>query len=117
MRFLALLPILDTSHLRGNELVRMCAWCKAIVLSPEEWGEIEESVTRLGLLESAKHRHRPWCVPNLPPAPLGSTGRGSLGTGKPPQATHSHSSFGSGNHRLASAHTMVYAGSNTLPTS
>lgn len=42
-------PLLDPTVARSDELISVCSWCKKVELSPVEWVEVEEAVTRLDL--------------------------------------------------------------------
>ena len=42
-------PLLDPSTNRSDELLRMCSWCKRILLPNDRWVEVEEAVTDLEL--------------------------------------------------------------------
>jgi len=53
VRFSQPIGLLDVHASREGRLVRLCAWCKAVLLPSGEWVDIEEGVSRLGLLGSA----------------------------------------------------------------
>ncbi len=53
VRFSQPIALLDAHASHLGQLVRLCAWCKAVLLPSGEWVDIEEGVTRLGLLGSA----------------------------------------------------------------
>ena len=42
-------PLLDPSTNRSNELLRMCSWCKQVLLPNDRWVEVEEAVAELEL--------------------------------------------------------------------
>ena len=42
-------PLLDPSTNRSDELLRMCSWCKRILLPEDRWVEVEEAVAELEL--------------------------------------------------------------------
>jgi hypothetical protein len=41
--------LLDPNMNRSNEFLRMCSWCKRILVPKDRWGEVEEAVTQLEL--------------------------------------------------------------------
>jgi hypothetical protein len=42
-------PLLDPNTHRSDEYLRMCSWCKRILVSDDQWVEVEEAVTQLEL--------------------------------------------------------------------
>lgn len=46
--------ILKDDNSRTEDILRICGWCKKIVVSDEVWEEVEEAVTALGLFEQEK---------------------------------------------------------------
>jgi hypothetical protein len=48
------LALLDIQTQRTNDFIRICGWCKKIVLPSGSWVEVEEAVRELGLLAQAR---------------------------------------------------------------
>jgi hypothetical protein len=44
--------LLDTGPGRSDEFVKICSWCKRVLLPPSDWCEVEVAVRRLGLFDS-----------------------------------------------------------------
>ena len=42
-------PLLDPNRKHSNELLRMCSWCKQVLLPNNRWVEVEEAVAELEL--------------------------------------------------------------------
>lgn len=45
--------LLDPTQPRGDELIRMCGWCKKVPVADDRWLEVEDAITELGLFEAA----------------------------------------------------------------
>jgi hypothetical protein len=45
-------PLLDFGRERSEQLLRMCSWCKKVLIKENNWHEVEEVVALLELFES-----------------------------------------------------------------
>jgi hypothetical protein len=50
----AAIAILDSQAQRSDAFVKICGWCKRILLPSDAWAEIEEAMTVLHLLAETK---------------------------------------------------------------